>query len=140
MAGRNGHVHGSLLASRQHNPAPKSPAGRLVMRCSTEEEQRANVADRTRRKTPHTSSSAEVVPMPSRVLISGATGMIGSLLTDALVARGAEFSVMFRPGHSDDRFTRKPGVTATDGDFDRPVSLRRALVGGAEGGWSECAW
>src|SRR5262249_21911677 len=67
--------------------------------------------------------------MPSRVLISGATGMIGSLLTDALVARGAEFSVMLRPGDSNDRFTSKPGVTATEGDFDDPVSLRRALEG-----------
>jgi uncharacterized protein YbjT (DUF2867 family) len=55
--------------------------------------------------------------MPSRVLISGATGMIGSLLTDALVARGAEFSVMLRPGGSNDRLTSKPGVTATEGDF-----------------------
>ena len=55
-----GHVHGSLLASRQRNPVPKSPAVRPVMRCSTEEERRANVVDRAQRKTPHTSSSAEV--------------------------------------------------------------------------------
>lgn len=67
--------------------------------------------------------------MPSRVLITGATGMIGSLLTDALVARGAEFSVMLRPGASSDRFAGKPGVTATEGDFDDPASLRRALEG-----------
>jgi uncharacterized protein YbjT (DUF2867 family) len=67
--------------------------------------------------------------MPSRVLISGATGMIGSLLTDALVARGAEFSVMLRPDASNDRLTSKPGVTATEGDFDDPASLRRALEG-----------
>jgi len=67
--------------------------------------------------------------MPSRVLISGATGMIGSLLTDALVARGAEFSVMLRLGDPNDRLTSKPGVTATEGDFDDPASLRRALEG-----------
>jgi uncharacterized protein YbjT (DUF2867 family) len=55
--------------------------------------------------------------------------MIGSLLTDALVARGAEFSAMVRPGNSGDRITSKPGATATEGDFDDPASLRRALEG-----------
>ena len=67
--------------------------------------------------------------MPSRLLISGATGMIGSLLTDALVARGVEFVVMLRPGDSGDRIAGKPGVTSTEGDFDDPASLRRALEG-----------
>jgi uncharacterized protein YbjT (DUF2867 family) len=65
----------------------------------------------------------------SRLLITGATGMIGSLLTDALVARGVEFSVMLRPGDSGDRIAGKPGVTSTEGDFDDPASLRRALEG-----------
>jgi uncharacterized protein YbjT (DUF2867 family) len=55
--------------------------------------------------------------------------MIGSLLTDALVARGVEFSVMLRPGASGDRIAGKPGVTATEGDFDDSASLRRALQG-----------
>jgi len=55
--------------------------------------------------------------------------MIGSLLTDALVARGVEFSVMLRPGDSGDRIAGKPGVTSTVGDFDDPASLRRALEG-----------
>jgi uncharacterized protein YbjT (DUF2867 family) len=67
--------------------------------------------------------------MSSRLLITGATGMIGSLLTDALVARGDEFSVMLRPGDSNNRMAGKPGVTSTEGDFDNPVSLRRALEG-----------
>jgi uncharacterized protein YbjT (DUF2867 family) len=67
--------------------------------------------------------------MSSRLLITGATGMIGSLLTEALVARGVEFSVMLRPGDSGDRFAGKPGVTATEGDFDDPASLRKALEG-----------
>src|SRR5215475_11488885 len=65
----------------------------------------------------------------SRLLISGATGMIGSLLTEALVARGVEFSVMLRPGDAGDRIAGKPGVTATEGDFDDSASLRRALQG-----------
>jgi uncharacterized protein YbjT (DUF2867 family) len=55
--------------------------------------------------------------------------MIGSLLTEALVARGVEFSVMLRPGDSGDRIAGEPGVTSTDGDFDDPASLRRALEG-----------
>jgi hypothetical protein len=53
----------------------------------------------------------------SRLLLSGATGMIGSLLTEALVARGVEFSVLLRPGDSGERSAGKPGVTSTEGDF-----------------------
>ena len=67
--------------------------------------------------------------MSSRLLITGATGMIGSLLTEALIARGAEFSVMLRPGDSGGRVAGKPGVTSTEGDFDDPASLRGALEG-----------
>jgi uncharacterized protein YbjT (DUF2867 family) len=55
--------------------------------------------------------------------------MIGSLLTEALIARGAEFSVMLRPGGSGDRIAGKPGVSSTEGDFDDPASLRGALEG-----------
>ena len=55
--------------------------------------------------------------------------MIGSLLTDALVAQGVEFTVMLRPGASGDRIAGKPGVSSTEGDFDDPASLRGALEG-----------
>jgi uncharacterized protein YbjT (DUF2867 family) len=55
--------------------------------------------------------------------------MIGSLLTDALVSQGVEFTVMLRPGGSSDRIAGKPGVSSTEGDFDDPASLRRALEG-----------
>jgi uncharacterized protein YbjT (DUF2867 family) len=55
--------------------------------------------------------------------------MIGSMLTEALVARGIEFTVMLRPGYSGDPIAGKPGVTSTEGDFDDPASLRRALEG-----------
>src|SRR6516225_7843183 len=67
--------------------------------------------------------------MSSRLLVSGATGMIGSLLTDALVARGVEFSVLLRPGDSGERIAGKPGVTSTEGDFNDPPSLQKALEG-----------
>jgi uncharacterized protein YbjT (DUF2867 family) len=66
---------------------------------------------------------------PARLLISGATGMIGASLTEALVARGVEFCVMLRPGTSGDRIARGQGVTSTEGDFDDPASLQRALEG-----------
>jgi uncharacterized protein YbjT (DUF2867 family) len=55
--------------------------------------------------------------------------MIGSLLTEALIARGEEFSVMLRPGDSGGRVAGKPGVTSTEGDFDDAASLRGALEG-----------
>src|SRR5262245_21847828 len=54
--------------------------------------------------------------IPSSLLITGATGMIGSLLTDALIAEGVEFSVMLRPGDPGDRIAGKPGVSSTEGD------------------------
>ena len=54
--------------------------------------------------------------MASRLLITGATGMIGSLLTDVLVAQEVEFSVMLRPGHTDERLAGTPGVTVREGD------------------------
>jgi uncharacterized protein YbjT (DUF2867 family) len=55
--------------------------------------------------------------------------MIGSMLTEALIARDVEFTVMLRPGTSGDRIAGKPGVTSTEGDFDDPASLRGALEG-----------
>ena len=67
--------------------------------------------------------------MSSRLLITGATGMIGSLLTQDLVAHDVQFSVMLRPGDSGDQVAGKPGVTSTEGDFDDPASLRKALEG-----------
>jgi uncharacterized protein YbjT (DUF2867 family) len=36
---------------------------------------------------------------------------------------------MLRPGGSGDRIAGKPGVSSTEGDFDDPASLRRALEG-----------
>jgi uncharacterized protein YbjT (DUF2867 family) len=55
--------------------------------------------------------------------------MIGSLLTDALVAQGVEFTVMLRRGGSGHWIAGKPGVSSTEGDFDDPASLRGALEG-----------
>jgi len=67
--------------------------------------------------------------MSSSLLITGATGMIGSLLTDALVDQGVEFTVMLRPGASGDQIAGKSGMSSVEGDFDDQESLRRALEG-----------
>jgi hypothetical protein len=68
--------------------------------------------------------------IPSRLLITGATGMIGSLLIEALIARGEEFSVMLCPGDSGGPVAGKPGVTSTEGDFDPPRIASRGARGG----------
>lgn len=66
---------------------------------------------------------------PSSLLITGATGMIGGLLVDALVERGAPVTVMLRPSSDPARFTARSGVEVVRGDFDDPASLSQALAG-----------
>ena len=55
--------------------------------------------------------------MSSRLLITGATGMIGSLLADALVDQGVEFTVMLRPGGSGDQIADKTWRALNGGRF-----------------------
>lgn len=63
------------------------------------------------------------------LLISGATGMIGGLLVDALLERGEPLLAMVRPGTKRDRLADRPGVDLVEGDFDDVRSLERALQG-----------
>ena len=63
------------------------------------------------------------------ILITGATGMIGSLLVDSLVARGTRFAAMVRATDKAAELATKPGVTLVTGDFDDGASLARALTG-----------
>ncbi len=65
----------------------------------------------------------------SELLLTGATGMIGGLLVDALVERGVDFAVMVRPSSEVDLLAERPGVTVVRGDFDDPSSLATALEG-----------
>lgn len=67
-------------------------------------------------------------PTHDRLLITGATGMIGGFLVDALLDRGTPFTAMVRPG-SDVARLRRPGVSIVEGDFDDPASLEAALRG-----------
>jgi uncharacterized protein YbjT (DUF2867 family) len=57
--------------------------------------------------------------MTAPLLITGATGTVGSELVKALTARGTEFAVM----------SSKPGPGRVHGDFADPVSLRQAFAG-----------
>lgn len=60
----------------------------------------------------------------NRILVTGASGTIGSRLVEHLRSRGADFAVMSsRPGHS------VPGVRTVVGDFADPASLRQAFAG-----------
>lgn len=63
------------------------------------------------------------------LLVSGATGMIGGLLVDALVERGVPLVAMVRPGSSVGALAERPGVQIVEGDFDDQQSLETALRG-----------
>lgn len=63
------------------------------------------------------------------LLISGATGMIGGLVVDALVEGGESLVAMVRPGSDPGRLASLPGVRVVEGDFDDEGSLERALQG-----------
>lgn len=61
---------------------------------------------------------------PNRILVTGATGTIGTALVGALRARGADLAVMSsRPGHAVD------GVRTVTGNFADPASLASAFAG-----------
>lgn len=63
------------------------------------------------------------------LLISGATGMIGGLVVDALVEQQVPLTAMVRPGSTGGRLAGLPGVQLVEADFDDPGSLERALRG-----------
>lgn len=62
--------------------------------------------------------------MKNRILVTGATGNIGSEIVKRLRARHADFAIMTsRPGSA------PAGVAEVEGDFLDPASLRRAFAG-----------
>jgi nucleoside-diphosphate-sugar epimerase len=63
-----------------------------------------------------------------RILITGATGLLGSHLAEQLVARGEQVRALVRPG-SDTAFLRQLGVELVEGDLNEPASLPRAVAG-----------
>ncbi|WP_439620662.1 NAD-dependent epimerase/dehydratase family protein [Gemmata sp.] len=66
--------------------------------------------------------------MPHTVLVTGATGFVGSHVAEALVARGDTVRVLARPG-ADTAALERLGVTVVRGDLSDPASLKPAVEG-----------
>lgn len=63
------------------------------------------------------------------LLITGATGNIGTELVNILSRQGISFRVMVRSAQDAEALNAQPGVDAVIGDFDDPASLEPALSG-----------
>ncbi|MBC3788675.1 SDR family oxidoreductase [Spirosoma utsteinense] len=63
------------------------------------------------------------------LLITGATGTIGTELVNLLSRQGVVFRAMVRSAQDAETLSARPGVDAIIGDFDDPASLERALSG-----------
>ena len=63
------------------------------------------------------------------LLITGGSGMIGSLLAEVLADRGVPFRAMLRDPGKSDALARLPDVELVKGDFDSPTTLDAALAG-----------
>ncbi len=61
-------------------------------------------------------------------LVTGATGLLGSHITERLVARGDHVRALVRPT-SDTRYLRELGVDLVEGDLTDPATCRRAMDG-----------
>ncbi len=61
-------------------------------------------------------------------LVTGATGLLGSHITERLAARGDRVRALVRPT-SDTRFLHRLGVELVEGDLTVPASCRRAMEG-----------
>ncbi len=64
-----------------------------------------------------------------KILLSGATGNVGSELAKALSQRGVQFRAMVRLPESAGGLASLPGVELVRGDFDDGATLARALQG-----------
>ena len=62
------------------------------------------------------------------ILVTGATGFVGSAVARRLAARGAAVRVLARPG-ADRRNLAGVDAEVVEGDLTRPVSLRKAVRG-----------
>ena len=63
------------------------------------------------------------------ILITGATGSIGTELTKILSAQGVPFRAMVRSIQQNQELDRLEGATLIEGDFNDAASVRQALQG-----------
>lgn len=70
----------------------------------------------------------ERVSRTERILVTGATGLLGSHLAEQLVERGQPVRALVRPT-SDARYLRSLGVELVEGDLTDSETCRRAVVG-----------
>jgi nucleoside-diphosphate-sugar epimerase len=66
--------------------------------------------------------------MPHTVLVTGATGFVGSHVAEALAKRGDSVRALARPG-ADTAILEKAGVAIVRGDMSDPESLKHAVEG-----------
>jgi nucleoside-diphosphate-sugar epimerase len=66
--------------------------------------------------------------MPHTVLVTGATGFVGSHVAEALARRGDSVRALARPG-ADTAILEKAGIQIIPGDMSDPESLQRAVEG-----------
>lgn len=66
--------------------------------------------------------------MPHTVLVTGATGFVGSHVAEALARRGDTVRALARPG-ADTALLEKAGIAIVRGDLAEPASLPAALAG-----------
>ena len=73
--------------------------------------------------------------MSRTVFVTGAYGLLGSWLVQALLERGDKVTVLRRTGSPDSRLVlegHERACTVVDGDLVDPQALDRALIGGAD--------
>lgn len=77
-----------------------------------------------------TSPTAATSAKPT-ILLTGATGNIGSELTKLLIAQGVPFRAMVRDQaeKSAQTLAAQPGVEVVTGDFNQPATVAAALAG-----------
>lgn len=66
--------------------------------------------------------------MNPRILVTGATGTIGSYVIDQLLEKGADFTALAR-NETKARTLNEKGIKTVIGDFQDPLSIEKALQG-----------